>query len=298
MTTETSFLPSVLITGCSAGGIGSALAETFHERGLHVFATARSTSKMAHLEKLPNITLLELDVTDPKSIESAVEVVTAKTGGKLNYLINNSGQSLVLPALDTNVEDAKRLFDVNLWGVVAVTQAFSPLILATKGTIVNVASLAAFFRSPWLSFYNASKAAVDAYTHTIRQELAPFGVKVVTVTAGTVQTNIFRPVEEIPLPPDSIYKAASKQMVGIANGKLIQGAMAPAEFAKRVADDVLGGATGVIWRGTMATIGRIMYTLLPTWLMVSWCPLFRDLGSIVLSSGCLGSFDIPWFRFG
>lgn len=151
MTTETSFLPSVLITGCSAGGIGSALAETFHERGLHVFATARSTSKMAHLEKLPNITLLELDVTDPKSIESAVEVVTAKTGGKLNYLINNSGQSLVLPALDTSIEDAKRLLDVNLWGVVAVTQAFSPLILATKGTIVNVASLAAFFRSPWLS---------------------------------------------------------------------------------------------------------------------------------------------------
>ncbi|GMG07239.1 unnamed protein product [Aspergillus oryzae] len=87
-------------------------------------------------------------------------------------------------------------------------------------------------------------------------------------------------------------------MVGIANGKLIQGAMAPAEFAKRVADDVLGGATGVIWRGTMATIGRIMYTILPTWLMVSWCPLFRDLGSTVLTSGCLGSFDIPWFRFG
>lgn len=149
-----------------------------------------------------------------------------------------------------------------------------------------------------IGFYNASKAAVDAYTHTIRQELAPFGVKVVTVTAGTVQTNIFRPAEEISLPPDSIYKAASKQMVGIANGKLIQGAMAPAEFAKRVADDVLGGATGVIWRGTMATIGRIMYTILPTWLMVSWCPLFRDLGSTVLTSGCLGSFDIPWFRFG
>lgn len=151
MTSETKFLQSVLITGCSAGGIGAALAETFHERGLHVFATARSMSKMAHLEKLPNVTFLELDVTDSKSIESAVEIVTSKTGGKLNYLINNSGQSLVMPALDTNIEDAKKLFDVNLWGMVAVTQAFSPLIVATKGTIVNVASLAAFFRSPWLS---------------------------------------------------------------------------------------------------------------------------------------------------
>ncbi|KAE8367571.1 hypothetical protein BDV27DRAFT_123707 [Aspergillus caelatus] len=267
MTSETNFLQSVLITGCSSGGIGSALAETFHERGLHVFATARSMSKMAHLEKLPNVTLLELDVTDSKSIESAVEVVTAKTGGKLNYLINNSGQSLVMPALDTNIEDAKKLFDVNLWGMVAVTQTFSPLIIATKGTIVNVASLATFFRSPWLAFYNASKAAVDAYGHTLRLELAPFGVKVVTVTAGTVQTNIFRPVEEVPLPPDSMYKAASKEMAGIANGRFVQGSMAPAEFAKRVVDDVLSGATGMIWRGTMATIARIMYTILPTWVM-------------------------------
>ncbi|KAE8137387.1 hypothetical protein BDV38DRAFT_292841 [Aspergillus pseudotamarii] len=267
MTSETNFLQSVLITGCSAGGIGSTLAETFHERGLHVFATARSMSKMAHLEKLPNVTLLELDVTDSKSIECTVEAVTAKTGGKLNYLINNSGQSLIMPALDTNIEDAKKLFDVNLWGMVAVTQAFSPLIIATKGTIVNVASLAAFFRSPWLAFYNASKAAVDAYSHTLRLELAPFGVKVVTVTAGTVQTNIFRPVEEVPLPPNSMYKAASKEMAAVANGKFVQGSMDPAEFAKRVVDDVLGGATGVIWRGTMATIARIMYTILPTWLM-------------------------------
>ncbi|OGM48245.1 oxidoreductase, partial [Aspergillus bombycis] len=267
MTSETNFLQSVLITGCSAGGIGSALAETFHERGMHVFATARSISKMAHLEKLPNVSLLELDVTDSKSIESAVEAVTAKTGGKLNYLINNSGQSLVLPALDTSLEDAKKLFDVNVWGVVAVTQAFSPLILATKGTIVNIASLSAFFHSPWLSFYNASKAAVDAYTHTIRQELAPFGVRVVTVAAGTVQTHIFRPVEEGLLPPDSIYKAASEEIEGLASGKLVHGAMPPAEFARKVANDVLGGATGTIFRGTMSTVARVLYTVVPTWLL-------------------------------
>ncbi|GAB1205256.1 hypothetical protein APSETT445_003929 [Aspergillus pseudonomiae] len=251
----------------TAGGIGSALAETFHERGMHVFATARSTAKMAHLEKLANVTLLELDVTDSKSIESAVEAVTAKTGGKLNYLINNSGQSLVLPALDTNIEDAKKLFDVNVWGVVAVTQAFSPLILATKGTIVNIASLSAFFHSPWLSFYSASKAAVDAYTHTIRQEMAPLGVRVVTVAAGTVETHIFRPVEESPLPPDSRYKAASEEIVQMANGKMVNGSMAPAEFARKVADDVLGGATGTIFRGKMSTVARILYTVLPTWLM-------------------------------
>lgn len=267
MTSETNFLQSVLITGCSAGGIGSALAETFHERGLHVFATARSMSKMAQLEKLPNVTLLELDVTDSKSIEAALEAVTAKTGGKLNHLINNSGQNIVMPALDTPIEDAKKLFDVNLWGMVAVTHAFSPLILETKGTIVNVASLAAFFRSPWISFYSASKAAVEAYSRSIQLELAPFGVRVITLVAGTVQTNIFRNSGGSPLPPDSMYKAATKEINGLAGGDLVQGAMPPADFARKVADDVLGGATGTVWRGTFSTLGRIMLAIIPEWVL-------------------------------
>lgn len=144
-------LPTVLITGCSAGGIGSALAEEFHARGHHVFATARSLSKMSHLESLPNITLLELDVTSEDSINAAVKFVAAKTDSKLDYLVNNSGQAMTMPALDTDLDQAKKLFDVNFWGVVAVTQAFSPLVIAaTKGTIVDIASLATVFYVPWM----------------------------------------------------------------------------------------------------------------------------------------------------
>jgi 1-acylglycerone phosphate reductase len=71
---------SVLITGCSQGGIGFSLAESFQKRGLHVFATARSISKMAHLADLPNVTLLTLDVTSSSSIAEAVHAVTAKPG--------------------------------------------------------------------------------------------------------------------------------------------------------------------------------------------------------------------------
>lgn len=142
-------LKTVLITGCSDGGIGSALAETFHERGLHVFATARTMSKMSHLEKLPNVTLLQLDVLSQASIEATVKAVTAKTGGKLDYLVNNSGQSCLRPALDTPVERAKAIHDVNFWGVVNVTQAFSPLVIASKGTITNICSIAAVLHVPW-----------------------------------------------------------------------------------------------------------------------------------------------------
>jgi len=76
-------LDSVLITGCSEGGIGSGLALAFHHRGFHVFATARSISKLQHLRLLPNTTLLPLDITSPSSISSALEVVKKTNNGKL-----------------------------------------------------------------------------------------------------------------------------------------------------------------------------------------------------------------------
>ena len=143
-------LKSVLITGCSAGGIGSALAEAFQKRNLHVFATARTPSKMSHLEKLPNVTLLTLDVTSASSIAAAVEAVRAKTGGKLDYLVNNSGRGFVMPTLDVNMEEAKRIFDVNFWAVLAVTQAFAPLLIAAQGTIVNISSLIGHLNVVWM----------------------------------------------------------------------------------------------------------------------------------------------------
>jgi NADP-dependent 3-hydroxy acid dehydrogenase YdfG len=140
---------TVLITGCSAGGIGSALAESFEKRGIHVFATARTLSKMSHLENRPNVTLLELDVTSPSSIAAALEFVKTKTG-TLDYLVNNSGQAMVMPVLDTNLEEAKKMFDVNLWGVFAMTQAFAPLVIASKGSLVNICSIAGYLNSPWM----------------------------------------------------------------------------------------------------------------------------------------------------
>ena len=81
---------TVLITGCSAGGIGSALAEAFHSRGLHVIATARDLSKIEHL-KARGMDVLNLDIEDATSIKTAVRTITALTGGALDILVNNSG---------------------------------------------------------------------------------------------------------------------------------------------------------------------------------------------------------------
>src|SRR6187402_2831283 len=84
-----------LITGCSAGGIGDALAQEFHKNGIHVFATARSLSKISHLKAL-GLSTIQLDVTSPESIKDAVAEVQKVTGGKLDFLVNNAGLGMCL----------------------------------------------------------------------------------------------------------------------------------------------------------------------------------------------------------
>lgn len=96
------------------------------------------------------MTLLELDITDSSSIEAAVQTVQKNTGGKLDILFNNAGQSMVFPALDSSIEDSKKLFDANLWGTIAMTQAFAPLVIAAGGSIVNVCSISGFLYAPWM----------------------------------------------------------------------------------------------------------------------------------------------------
>lgn len=120
---------TVLITGCSEGGIGHALAEEFHRRGLRVFATARNLGKVEHLRALAGLEIIQLDVADPASVRAAADEVRTRTGGVLDYLVNNAGQGYQVPLLDANLDEGRKLFEVNLWGLLAVTQAFAPLLV-------------------------------------------------------------------------------------------------------------------------------------------------------------------------
>jgi 1-acylglycerone phosphate reductase len=133
---------SVLITGCSAGGIGPALAFAFQKRGYHVFATARNTGKIpAELKNLPNVETITLDVTSAPSIAAAVEAATDRTGGRIDVIVNNGGGGYTTPLLDVDVAKAKALYEVNFFGVVAMTQAFAPALIKAKGAVVNISSI-------------------------------------------------------------------------------------------------------------------------------------------------------------
>ena len=141
---------TVLITGCSTGGIGWAMAKSFHQRGFYVFATGRNPSKTAaDLAQLSDIEMLELDVTVPETITQCKEIVSQRTSGRLDVLVNNAGVEFNAPLLDTDIAEAKRLFDVNVWGPLIVTQAFAPLLIEAKGVVYNQSSIDGALNMVW-----------------------------------------------------------------------------------------------------------------------------------------------------
>lgn len=140
---------TVLITGCSTGGIGWAMAKNFHQRGFYVFATARNLSKTAELAELSDIEVLELDVTVPKTIAQCKKIVAERTGGSLDVLVNNAGVEFNSPLLDTDIAEAKRLYDVNVGGPLAMVQAFVPLLIEARGVVFNQSSIDGALNMVW-----------------------------------------------------------------------------------------------------------------------------------------------------
>lgn len=212
---------SVLITGCSAGGIGDALAQSFHSHGFRVFATARNLSKVAHLKEL-GIDVIELDVTNEESVKKAAETVSAATQKTLDVLVNNSGSTYSMPLLDIDIPTAQAMFETNVWGVMRMIQVFSPLLIASKGTIINNSSVAAYVPSPFLSAYNMTKASLTMMSNTLRYEMTPFDVKVIVLTTGRVVSKVLENQPEPTLPPNSLYDASKARVESAMSGKEVE----------------------------------------------------------------------------
>lgn len=140
---------TVLITGCSEGGLGAALAKAFHARDYQVYATLRDPAKAKSLEHVEGIEISTLDVTKNESIQQCVQQIEKKTGGTLDVLVNNAGADCTMPLLDVSLEEAKALYDLNVWAVLALTQAFAPMLIKATGTIVNIDSGAAHLILAW-----------------------------------------------------------------------------------------------------------------------------------------------------
>lgn len=252
---------TVLITGCSEGGLGAALAIAFREAGLHVYATARDPSKMKQLTAL-GIETLTLDVLSDSSIAACVSQLSS-----LDILINNAGAGYSMPVSDLSIPEAKKLFDINVWSYIATIQAFLPLLLKSKGMIVNQTSVAGVIGVPFQAAYNASKAALSMFSESLRLELEPFDIRVVDLKTGGVKTNFFNNAKErydVRLPKDSIYEPARETVEKTLSGEIFTStAMPPEQWARLVVKDLLQKRPPLnIWRGTSATLSWLA-TLLP-----------------------------------
>lgn len=145
---------TVLITGCSSQGIGAALALGIAKRGHTVFATARNPAKIpSELTSLSNVQVLELDVTSGASVRDAAAAVRSHGQGRLDVLVNNAGVGYTMPLLDVDIDEAKKLYDANLWGCLRVTQAFADLLVETKGRVVMMSSIGGVSNTPWIGEY-------------------------------------------------------------------------------------------------------------------------------------------------
>ena len=185
---------AVLVTGASAG-IGRKVTERLAAEGYYVFAGARKEQDLKDLSAIPNVQGIRLDVTVPAEVAAAVEVVR-NSGRPLHGIVNNAGVVVADPVLSTSEADFDFQMQVNVYGVFRVTKAFAPLVIASKGRIVNISSISAFLSNGGWSAYTMSKAAVEAFTNVMAVEMAPHGVSVIAVEPGAYNTNILKPALE------------------------------------------------------------------------------------------------------
>jgi short-subunit dehydrogenase len=175
-----------LITGASSG-IGKETAKLFIENGYKVFATARSLERLHQTTSLGCIPIV-LDVTKEESIQAAFKEIYSHTD-TIDVLVNNAGfgQNGFLEELSIN--QLRYQFEVNVFGLIRVTQMVLPQMRqAKKGTIINIGSVGGTFTTPGSSAYHATKYALESFNDGLRQELSQFGIDVVLIRPGGVET--------------------------------------------------------------------------------------------------------------
>ncbi|TFK90607.1 oxidoreductase [Polyporus arcularius HHB13444] len=200
----------ILVTGCSDGGIGSALCAEYASRGCKVYATARRMEAM-HGLRHSNVEKLVLDVTDEKNINDVVDTVISKEG-RIDVLVNNAGVLCIGPVIDVSMDVIEKTYDANVFSVIRMCKAVIPHMAVHKsGTIVQISSVGAYIPTPWAGIYGSTKAALHSLSDTLYMECTPLNISVLTVTTGAVRSNIgtnqvaIRPDSFIP--ENSLYRA-------------------------------------------------------------------------------------------
>jgi NAD(P)-dependent dehydrogenase (short-subunit alcohol dehydrogenase family) len=223
-----------IVTGATAG-IGAATAGALQAAGYQVFGTYRKLP----VTKIPGIDYLACDVTDDEAVDAAVRAVLAKTG-RVDLLVNNAGVGLVGAAEESSLEQAKAVFEVNLFGAIRMIKAVLPSMRKQRsGRIVNISSVLGLIPSPFSALYASSKHAIEGYSESLDHEVRGSGIRVVLVEPAYTRTG-FDTHSLIADQHDEHYGAAR------ANAEAaLRAVMTTADPPEVVAQAVVAAATAV-----------------------------------------------------
>jgi NAD(P)-dependent dehydrogenase (short-subunit alcohol dehydrogenase family) len=234
-----------LITGCSSG-FGRELSTTALEHGDRVVVTARNTADVADLVEAYDDTravAARLDVTEPDQIAAAVATARERFG-TIDVLVNSAGISYFGGVEESDEAAVRRLFEINFFGLVRMTNAVLPLMRAQRsGTIVNMASIAGLNGFPSVGFYCASKFAVEGVSEALAQEVAPFGIRMLLVEPSGFRTDWARSSNVVEHPIAAYDDTPLRTMVDGARDASAAQAGNPAKAAEAIYRAVAGEVT-------------------------------------------------------
>lgn len=245
---------TAVITGGSSG-IGKAAAIMLSDKDYTVFELSRKG------ESFGKINHITADVTDESAVTRAFEQIIEKTG-RIDLLINSAGFGISGAVEFTELESAKKEFDVNFFGTFNCCKAAIPYLRKTEGTIINVSSVAAVFSIPFQSFYSASKSAINSLTLSLANELRTFGIKVCAVMPGDTKTG-FTAARQKSDEKNDLYKDTIRSAVTSMEKDELRG-MPPESVARLIVKTALKKHPAPIYTaGFKYKLFRLLDRLLP-----------------------------------
>jgi NAD(P)-dependent dehydrogenase (short-subunit alcohol dehydrogenase family) len=234
-------MPTVLITGTSTG-FGRVTTELLAARGWRVFATMRDLERKDALERAlrdaglsERVTFVQLDVTDPASIEAAVATALSETGNALDAVVHNAGVAVAGVLEDLSDADIQRVMGTNFFGVLKLTRALLPIFREQRrGRIVLLSSQSALAGQPGNSMYCASKWALEGWAESLAYEVDPFGIDVIVIEPGPYRTQIWNSTKWV-VPSSSAYLSWLKLLRHAADRHQAKTSRDPKEVALVVA---------------------------------------------------------------
>lgn len=205
-----------LVTG-GGTGIGKSISVLYSKEGANVVIIGRNEESLKETCNLNDkkISYIVGDITKEEIIKNTIEYINKKFG-KLDILVNNAGISITEPLKELKIENYDKTFDINVRALVNMTINCLPLILKTKGNILNISSINSTYSHPKMSMYSGSKAAVDSFTRCWAKELAKDGVRVNAIAPGSIETDIWNKAN---MPPEQIIKYKERVKKDIPCGR-------------------------------------------------------------------------------